>query len=125
MMPLEIVFRESDALPLDGVADEDAGFIHLEWYPAQFRAKIRDAVPVHLLHGETEGSPLVRQRIEIQHFVSRSVRLLLVVIDQHHQVPEPVFTSTQSGFPYGAFVRFAVTYDDEDPVRRFGHPRMQ
>src|SRR5579884_2230776 len=98
-MPIKIVFHETYTFAFDRMADQNARFSRFKRHAAEGAAQLGDTVPICLLDSKAEGLPFIRKRLEVEHLVSRSIRLLFVVVDQDDQVFELVLGRAERRFP--------------------------
>ena len=92
---------------------------------AQCAAQCADVMAVQLFHHKAEAAPLVRKRFQRQHIVSRPVALQFVVVDQRHEIIQPVLGGAHRRLPDRTFVDFAVAEQHEGAIGTSAHPRGQ
>ena len=64
-MPFEAIFHKADALPFDGVSDDDGGLVRLDVRPIQSFMQLREVMTVDLYGMPVESFPFRAKRIQV------------------------------------------------------------
>src|SRR5579875_321995 len=74
-----------------------------------------DIVAVDPLSVPAKSRPLVHDRLDIHYLLRGAVGLLIVVIDEGHEIVQAVMGSSQGRFPGGPFLEFSIGKQTKDP----------
>src|SRR5438552_3255640 len=111
------MLHEADAPPLDRVRQNQRRLSECKGRAVQSMEDLPVIVTINFAHGPTEGAPLVRKGLEVEHLRDRAEALDLVVIDQAHEVIEPVMRRKQDRFPVRALIALPIAEKCINTVR--------
>ena len=112
-MPFELALHERDALPFDGVGnDDDRASLGNLLRLFECLNHFGNIMPITFQHIPSERRPLVGQRFKVQRIRHRRGQLHLVVVDNRHQARRLVVPGIHGRFPVLAFLQLSVTDQD-------------
>ena len=116
VVPENIIFHKGYALTLDGVGNDRRGLVAWVAGIGQGGLEGRVVMAVHRHHVPAKGLPLGAEILQNQGIFAGIQTLHVVVVNDGHQVFQPVVVGEQGSFPDGAFIAFAVSQNRKYPM---------